>query len=80
MITTFNKCDDNDKKDKTTSIVIYYIFHIIMSIVSIYLSWKCNKGEFNLLSFLAALVFPYIYIIYVVATQGSCGVLSFDKS
>lgn len=78
-----NNTNDNYKKDKkelSTSIIIYYIFHVIMSIVSVYLSWKCNKGEFNLLSFLVALIFPYVYIIYIAATQGSCGLLSYDKA
>ena len=57
-----------------TSFVIFYIFHVIMALIAIYLSWKCNKG-FDLLSFLIAIIFPYIYLIYIFATRGTCGVL-----
>ena len=59
-------CKDNTGK------YIYMIFHIIMAFVAIYLSWKCNNGNFDILSFLIALFFPYIYIIYILATRGTC--------
>ena len=58
-------------KDSTGK-YIYIIFHIIMAFVAIFLSWKCNNGKFDLLSFLIALFFPYIYIIYILATRGTC--------
>ena len=58
-----------------TGRIIYSVFHSIMLIIAIYLSWRCNKG-FNLGSFLVALIFPYIYVIYIIATQGTCGILS----
>lgn len=51
---------------------IYMIFHIIMAITAVFLSWKCNNGNFDLLSFLVALIFPYVYIIYTFATRGIC--------
>jgi len=51
---------------------IYMIFHIIMAFIAIFLSWKCNNGKFDILSFLIALFFPYIYIIYILATRGTC--------
>jgi hypothetical protein len=54
--------------------IVYGIFHVIMALVAIYLSWKCNNG-FNWLGFLGALFFPYIYIIYTLATKGTCGIL-----
>ena len=50
---------------------IYSIFHIIMSLIAIYLSYKCNKG-FNMGSFIIAICCPYIYIIYTLATKGTC--------
>jgi hypothetical protein len=53
---------------------IYSIFHSIMSLVAFYLSFRCNKG-FHFGSFLMACCCPYIYIIYVLATKGTCGVL-----
>ena len=53
---------------------IYSVFHSIMSIVAIYLSFRCNKG-FNISSFILALCCPYVYIIYILATKGTCGVI-----
>ena len=61
-------CKDSDSTGK----YIYMIFHIIMAFVAVFLSWKCNGGKFDLLSFLIALFFPYIYIIYILATRGTC--------
>ena len=51
---------------------IYLCFHIMMSFVAIFLTWKCNSGKFDLISFIIALFFPYIYIIYILATRGMC--------
>ena len=53
---------------------IYSIFHSLMAIVAIYMSYRCNNG-FNLGSFLIACSCPYIYVIYMVATRGTCGIL-----
>lgn len=53
---------------------IYSIFHTTMSLIAIYLSFKCNKG-FDLGSFMLACCCPYIYIIYILATKGTCGIL-----
>lgn len=73
--------DDEDIIDNTNILVnckdttgkyIYMIFHIIMAFVAVFLSWKCNGGRFDLLSFLIAIFFPYIYIIYILATRGTC--------
>lgn len=58
---------------------IYSIFHTTMSLIAIYLSFKCNKG-FNLGSFMLACCCPYIYIIYILATRGTCGLLEKDSS
>ena len=57
----------------------YVITHFIISFFAIYLSWKCNNG-FNPLSFLAALCCPYLYIIFVLATRGGCGILDNESS
>ena len=46
---------------------IYTIFHSILTLFAIYLSFKCNKG-FDFLGFFMAIFFPYIYIIYKYAT------------
>ncbi len=50
---------------------MYSVFHTIMSLVAIYLSFKCNKG-FEFGPFLVACCCPYIYIIYTLATKGIC--------
>ena len=55
---------------------LYMVTHLIISFFAVYLSWRCNNG-FKLLPFLAALVCPYLYIIWALATKGGCGV--FDK-
>jgi hypothetical protein len=49
-----------------------------MSLIAIYLSWKCNKG-FDLTSFIIALIFPYLYIMYIFATNGTCGIISTEN-
>lgn len=51
---------------------IYSIFHILMSFVAIYLSFRCNDNHFNAASFVVALCCPYLYIIYTLATKGTC--------
>jgi lipopolysaccharide export LptBFGC system permease protein LptF len=62
-----HRCENNGK-------YFYTVFHTLMALLAIYLSYRCNK-EFRLGSFLVALFFPYIYIIYVLATEGTCGIL-----
>ena len=52
---------------------LYMVTHMIISFFAIYLSWRCNNG-FKLLPFLAALLCPYLYIIWALATKGGCGV------
>lgn len=53
---------------------IYSVFHTIMSLVAIYLTFRCNKG-FQLGPFLVACCCPYLYIVYILATRGTCGVI-----
>ena len=52
---------------------LYTITHLIVSFFAIYLSWKCNKGQFSLTSFTMALLCPHLYIIYSLAMSGGCG-------
>ena len=54
-----------------TVYIFYRIFHTILVLFALYLSFKCNKG-FDILAFLMAIFFPYIYIIYKFATMGFC--------
>lgn len=75
-----NKSVDNVKKTTIVSIescngrYFYMIFHLMMWFVAFYLSFMCNKG-FNFLSFLGALLFPHIFIIYTLVTKGTCGII-----
>lgn len=53
---------------------IYSVFHTILTLIAIYLSFRCNNG-FNLGPFLVAILCPYVYIIYTLSTKGTCGIL-----
>lgn len=64
----YAKCDSSSYEIKSA---IYGIFHTMMAFFAMYLSYKCNNG-FNTGSFLLALFFPYIYIMYILATRGMC--------
>ncbi len=44
-------------------------FHSIFAAFALYLSFKLNNG-FEFMSFLAAIMFPYIYIPYVLWKHG----------
>lgn len=48
---------------------IYSVFHIIMTVVAIFLSIRCNSKMLDLGAILVAIFFPYIYIIWVFATK-----------
>lgn len=66
--------------DKTTNVSYgstYLIFHSILSIFAIYLSFRCNQG-FNVLSFLIAIIAPWIYVPYSLAL-GCSGIPIFPK-
>lgn len=44
-------------------LIYYSIFHLVLGIISIYLSFKCNEG-FKLLNILIAFFTAPIYILY----------------
>ena len=62
-------------KSDSTRNSIFSIFHTLLVFTAIYLSFKCNKNDFNLGSFIMACCCPYLYITYVLATKGTCGIL-----
>ena len=72
------KSDVNMDQCPTAGRYVYSVFHSIMFLIAIYLSWRCNKG-FNLGSFLVACLCPYIYVIYILSTQGTCGLLANEE-
>ena len=45
------------------------LFWTLLSLYAIYLSFKCNKGGFNIAHFLAALFFAPFYVIYQFANN-----------
>ena len=47
----------------TQNYQLYSVFHSIIGIFAIYLSFKCNQG-INLLDLLFALCCPVLYIVY----------------
>lgn len=77
-----NQSENNDETPENINIIINYkqnsgyyiysIFHIIMIFIAVYLSWKCNNGNFDVITFVIALLFPHIYVIYILATKGKC--------
>lgn len=68
--------DDEERKRKMPEICsLYMVTHLIISFFAIYLSWRCNKG-YNTMSFLVALLCPYLYIIWALATKGGCGIFN----
>lgn len=46
---------------------LYGIFYLVLSMYAIYLSFRCNRG-FDLIGFLGALFFPFLYIPIKLAT------------
>jgi hypothetical protein len=60
----------NNTSDRyATGQVIFYIFHVIMSLIAIILSLRCNNKSVDFGSLLVAIFFPYIYIIYILGTK-----------
>ena len=50
---------------------MYSVFHTIIMVFALYLSFKCNNG-FNPVDFLIACCCPVLYIIYRAATSEFC--------
>ena len=50
---------------------MYSVFHTIIMVFALYLSFKCNNG-FNPVDFLVACCCPVLYIIYRAATSQFC--------
>ena len=66
------------KKNNSTKIFMG-ILHFVASMFSLYLSFLCNNG-FNLGGIIISLIFPYIYIIYKLATvKNLCGLIKIDR-
>ena len=72
--TFYSEVSQEHCKQSSVGRQIFSIFHSLMAIIAIYMSYRCNNG-FHLGSFLIACTCPYIYIMYMVATRGTCGIL-----
>ncbi len=61
------------------TILIILIFHSIVTLYAVYLSFKCNKG-FSFGGFFTSIFFPYIYIIYKYATSDTfCDIIKSEE-
>jgi len=69
-----NVTKDDKSSNKNMSSFYYRIFHTILGLIAIYLSFRCNKS-FNLVSFLFACCCPHLYIMFILATRGTCGII-----
>lgn len=56
--------------NKTSKTKMYAYIHLFFAAFAIYLSFQCNKEEFNIGSLVISFFVPYIYIIYIAATKG----------
>ena len=72
--TQMNLLVDTSCNNDSVKHSIFMVFHSIMALFAIYLSWKCNGQQFDLVSFLIAIFCPYLYVIYILATKGTCSV------
>lgn len=57
---------------KKTSRTIYGIFHMTLSLIACYLSWKCNGERFEPIHIVFAIFCPYILLIYLLSNNGTC--------
>lgn len=64
----------NEKKITNYS-PLMTIFHSIMVLFAVYLSYRCNNGV-NILSLLIAFCCPYCYILVIFAFYGGCNIFS----
>ena len=51
--------------------IIMSLFHSIIALVAMFVSFKCNDG-FDLASFFVACSCPYVYLLYAGATNNFC--------
>jgi len=62
----FDSNNDKNKNKYNSLDILIALIHIAIALFAIFLSFKRNNG-FNILSFLAALLFPIIYCLYALA-------------
>ena len=57
----------------TGSGIMFQVVHLVLGLVALFMSFKCNNG-FSFGHFLAACCCPYLYLPYILATKGTCGI------
>jgi len=63
------KFTNTTNQNKSSYNAIMYLFHILLTLFAIYLSFRCNGG-FDILAFLIACCCPYCYIVYALGIKG----------
>jgi hypothetical protein len=75
MNNTNNVITVEKEKESNISFIFsraYKVLHTLLALFSIYLSFRCNGG-FAWRSVILSILFPYIYILYSLATyNGLC--------
>ena len=74
--------DDDDeeynstKKKSSSYLSLWSITHLILLFFAVYLSWRCNNSQLNILHLIFAFCCPHLYIIWALATRGGCGIFN----
>jgi hypothetical protein len=57
--------------------VNYSVFHVLMSFLALYLTYRCKKATdpIDWVQVLFAACCPYFYIMFILITRGTCGLL-----
>jgi hypothetical protein len=57
--------------------VNYSVFHVLMSFLALYLTFRCKKATdpVDWIQVLIAACCPYFYIMWILVTHGTCGLL-----
>jgi len=65
----FTDFDVSKQPKKSIWVKAYSVFHTVLAIFALFVTFKCNNG-FNVMPFLGALCCPIFYLIYIAATKG----------
>ena len=50
---------------------LYYLIHIVVVFISLYISYRCNN-KFKLFPTIASIFIPYIYLIILLFSNRKC--------
>jgi len=63
---------------KQNQVILFITFHILLTIFSIYLSYKVNYDTYDPKSIILAIIAPYIYIFYMYKKENDILMLAID--